>query len=143
MCGFIYGLSFLFHWSIFLFLCWRKLLKVPWAARKSNYSILLEINLEYSLEGLMLKLKLQYFSFLMKTDDSLEKLLILRKIKGRRRGCQRLACLDGIISAMKMNLDKLRGGGVRDKETCMLQSTGLQRLRHYWATEHHHHHTVS
>ena len=72
----------------------------------------------------MLKLKLQYFGYLMRTDNSLETLLILRKIEGRRRGCQRLACLDGIISAMKMNLDKLRGV-VRHKETCMLQSTDI------------------
>ena len=65
--------------------CWRRLLKVPWTARRSNQSILREINPEYSLEGLMLKLKLQYFGHLMRTDDSLEKSLMLEKIKGRRR----------------------------------------------------------
>ena len=67
--------------------CWRRLLKVPWTRRRSNQSILREINPEYSLEGLMLKLKLQYSGCLMRTDDSLEKSLMLRKIKGRRRGC--------------------------------------------------------
>ena len=69
--------------------CWRRLLKVLWTARRSNQSILQEINPEYSLEGLMLMLKRQYFSHLMKTDNSLEKTLMLRKIEGRRRGCQR------------------------------------------------------
>ena len=67
--------------------CWRRLLKVPWTRRRSNQSILREINPEYSLEGLMLKLKLQYSGCLMRTDDSLEKSVMLRKIKGRRRGC--------------------------------------------------------
>ena len=66
--------------------CWRRLLRVPWTARRSNQSILKEINPEYSLEGLMLKLKLQYLGHLMQTTDSLEKILILRKIEGRRRG---------------------------------------------------------
>ena len=70
--------------------CWRRLLKVPWTARRSNQSILRAINLEYALEGLMLKLKLQYFGHLMQTDDSLKKSLMLGKIEGRRRGCQRL-----------------------------------------------------
>ena len=67
--------------------CWRRLLKVPWTRRRSNQSILREINPEYSLEGLMLKLKLQYSGCLLRTDDSFEKSLMLRKIKGRRRGC--------------------------------------------------------
>ena len=70
--------------------CWRKLLRDPWTAKRSNQSILREINPEYSLEGLMLKLKLQYFGHLMGTDDSLEKSLMLGKIKGRRRGHQRI-----------------------------------------------------
>ena len=87
---------------------WRRLLKVPWTARRSNQSSLREINPEYSLEGLMLKLKLQYFGHLMQTDDSLEKPLTLGKIKGRRRGHQRRRCLDGITDAMSMNLGKLQ-----------------------------------
>ena len=82
-------------------------MKVPWTARRSNQSILREINREYSLEGLMLKLKLQYFGNLMQTDNSLEKSLMLGKIEGRRRGCQRMKWLDGITDAMDLNLGKL------------------------------------
>ena len=85
--------------------CWNRLLKVPWAMRKSKQSILREINPEYSLEGSMLKLKLQYFGHLMGSDDLLEKSLILGKIEDRR-GCQRMRWLDGITNAMKMNLGK-------------------------------------
>ena len=85
--------------------CWRRLLKVPWTSRRSNQSVLREINPEYSLEGPMLKLKLQYFGHLMQTDHPLEKSLMLGKIKGRtRRGRQRW--LDGITNAMNMNLSK-------------------------------------
>ena len=88
--------------------CWRRLLKVPWTAKRSNQSILREINTENSLEGLMLKLKLQYFGPLMQTAGSLEKSLMLGKIVGRRRGeCQRMRWLDGITDAMNMNLGKL------------------------------------
>ena len=89
--------------------CWRRLLKVPWTARRSNRSILKEISPEYSLEGLMSKLKLQYFGCLMWRSDSLEKTLMLGKIKSRRRrGQQRIRCLDGIIDSMNMSLSKLR-----------------------------------
>ena len=89
--------------------CWRRLLRVPWTARISNQSILREINPEYSLEGLMLKLKFQYFGHLIQTGDSLEKSLMLGKIEGRsRRGHQRMRWLDGITDIMDMNLGKLR-----------------------------------
>ena len=87
--------------------CWRRLLRVPWPARVSNQSILKEISPEYSLEGLMLKLKLQYFGHLMQRTDSLEKTLILGKIEGRRKGQQRMRCLDGITDSVDMSLSKL------------------------------------
>ena len=91
-------------------------MRVPWTARRSNQSILRKINPEYSLEGLMLKLKLQYFGHLMQTDDSLEKSLMLGKIEGiRKRRCQRMRGLDGITEAMNMNLGELQEM-VRDRE---------------------------
>ena len=87
--------------------CWRRLLRVPWTARRSNQSILKESSPEYSLEGLMLKLKLQYFGHLMQRTDLLEKTLILGKIEGRRRrGQQRMRWLGGIIDSMDMSLSK-------------------------------------
>ena len=87
--------------------CWRRLLRVPWTARRSNQSILKEISLEYSLEGLMLRLQLQYFGHLTQRTDSLEKTLMLGKIEGRRRGGQRMRWPDGIIYLMDMSLCKL------------------------------------
>ena len=89
--------------------CWRRLLRVPWTSRRSNQSILKEISPEYSLEGLMLKLKLQYFGQLMQRTDSVEKTLILGKVEGRkRRKHQRMRWLDGITDSVDINLGKLR-----------------------------------
>ena len=93
--------------DVFELWCWRRLLRVPWTARRSNQSILKEISPECSLEGLMLKLKLQYFGHLMWRTDSFEKTLMLGKIKGRRRGWQRMKWLDDITDSMDMSLSKL------------------------------------
>ena len=99
------------HWRIdaFELWCWRRLLRVPWTTRRSNQSILKEISPNFSLEGLMLKLKLQYFGHLMWRMDSLEKTLMLGKIEsGKRRGWQRMRWLDGIIDLIEMSLNKLQ-----------------------------------
>ena len=107
--------------------CWRRCLRVPWAARRSNQFILKEISPEYSLEGLMLKLKLQYFDHLMRRTDSLEKTLMLGKIEGRRRrGLQRMKWLDAFTDPMNMSLSKLREL-VMDREAWCAAAHGVTK----------------
>ena len=115
--------------------CWRRLLRVPWRARRLNQTILKEINPEYSLKGWMLRLKLQHFGHLMRRAISLEKTLKLGKIESkRRRGQQRIRQLDSITKSMDMNLSKLQET-VEDRGGLVLQSMGSQKVRHDLVSE--------
>ena len=114
--------------------CWRRLLRVPWTARRSNQSILKEISPECSLEGLMLKLKLSYFGHVMQRADSFEKTLMLGKIEARRRGQQRMKWLDGITNSMEMSWVN-SGSWWWTGRSGVLCSMGSWKVGHNWVTE--------
>ena len=119
----------------FVLWCWRRLLRVPWTARRSNWSILKEISPRCSLEGLMLKLKLQYFGHLIQKADSFEKTVMLGKIEGSRRTVwQRMRSLDGITDSVDLSLDNSRNWWWTEKSG-MLQFMWSQRVGHHWAIE--------
>ena len=126
------------HWrtDAFELWCWRRLLRVPWTARRSNQSVLKEISPGISLEGMMLKLKLQYFGHPMRRVDSLEKILMLGGIGGRRRrGWQRMKWMDGITDSMDVSLSELRGWWWTGRPGVLGVCMGSQRVGYNWATE--------